>query len=58
MSKPRYLRLPDEVDDAIEVERIRRVEKKKDNVTFTEVALDLIRRGLKSLARSRKRSTK
>jgi len=55
MHRSYYLRMPDDVDAALEAERIRRVEETKDNVTFTDVVLDIIKRGLASLNRSRKR---
>ena len=53
-----YIRFPDDIESQVETEHQRRTKAAGVDVTLTAVVLDLVKRGLKSLARSRKRSSK
>ena len=58
MSKMIYIRFPDDIASKVEAEQSRKEKAAGVEVTLTAVVVDLVKRGLKSLARSRKRSNK
>ena len=58
MAKTYYIRFPDDLESQVEGEKDRVERESGVEQKMTSVIMSLIKRGLKSLARSRKRSTK